>query len=521
MSEPVVRIFDNPILTAQARRRLRPTQLLSSALISGLLGVCGVLLSVVAKDQREGFTSLSYVLLSAIGIVLLLRGSNRVAEAVREERESGLLDFHRATPTTPWTDGLGYLLGCPSREYLIAGILAAFALGVAPLSKFGLPVMACSLTVLVVNALLFHSFALWVGLSVAHRRGASGIVVGTLLSLLLAGWSVRGFGAIAYFTPYPALMQLLSSSSSGSTSSDAQVTFFGMPIHALALTVLVQVSMLFALGHAIARKLRQDDTTSFSRLGTLYLFAWIAFLSLGAAWQWIVPGTQAQSASSDHGAIILLGYLTLATLLAAALLLGQVPTYLTLLRALRRAKRVGTTELSWLDEGGRTETLTCGLWVLTIAGLFVISRAMGPRLTGPLLGEPVALVVAAVLAYLLFVQSASEYVRFRHRAAPQAVAVLVFFASHILPFLLSFVFGGPDKQVGQLVMAASPLFAIESAAGQLSQHWLPGGKSSSLQPLSLYVSLAVTLALSAFFFIESRRSQRELARKIAASPSAS
>ena len=276
MSEPVVRIFDNPILTAQARRRLRPTQLLSSALISGLLGICGVLLSVVAKDQREGFTSLSYVLLSAIGMVLLLRGSNRVAEAVREERESGLLDFHRATPTTPWTDGLGYLLGCPAREYLIAGILAAFALGVAPLSKFGLPVMACSLLVLLVNTLLFHSFALWVGLSVAHRRGASGIVVGTLLSLLLAGWSVRGFGAIAYFTPYPALIQLLSSSS----SSDTQVTFFGMPIPALALTVLVQVSMLVALGQAIARKLRQDDATSFSRLGTLYLFAWIAFLSL-------------------------------------------------------------------------------------------------------------------------------------------------------------------------------------------------------------------------------------------------
>jgi hypothetical protein len=518
MSEPVVRIFDNPILTAQARRRLRPTQLLSSALISGLLGICGVLLSVVAKDQREGFTSLSYVLLSAIGMVLLLRGSNRVAEAVREERESGLLDFHRATPTTPWTDGLGYLLGCPSREYLIAGILAAFALGAAPLSKFGLPVMACSLLVLLVNTLLFHSFALWVGLSVAHRRGASGIVVGTLLSLLLAGWSVRGFGAIAYFTPYPALIQLLSSSS----SSDTQVTFFGMPIPALALTVLVQVSMLVALGQAIARKLRQDDATSFSRLGTLYLFAWIAFLSLGAAWQWIVPaaGSAPQGASSDHGAIILLGYLTLATLLAAALLLGQVPTYLTLLRALRRAKRVGTTELSWLDEGGRTETLTCGLWVLTIAGLFVISRAMGPRVTGPLLGEPVALVVAAVLVYLLFVQSASEYVRFRHRAAPQAVAVLVFFASHILPFLLSFVFGGPDKLPGQLVMAASPLFAIESAAAQLSQHWLSGSKPSSLQPLSLYVSLAVTLALSAFFFIESRRSQRALARKIAASPSA-
>ncbi|MFO0653950.1 MAG: hypothetical protein U0787_02620 [Polyangia bacterium] len=40
------------------------------------------------------------------------------------------------------------------------------------------------------------------------------------------------------------------------------------------------------------------------------------------------------------------------------------------------------------------------------------------------------------------------------------------------------------------------------------------------EPLSIYVSLAVSLAVSAFFFIESRRSQADLARKIADSTQA-
>ena len=519
MSEPIVRMFNNPILIAQARRRLRPAQLVSSALICGLLGICGVLLSMVAKDRQDGFSSLEYALLAGVGLVLLLRGSNRVAEAVREERESGLLDFHRATPTTPWTDGLGYLLGCPAREYLIAGILAAFALACAPMSKFGLPAIAGALLVLTVNALLYHCFALWVGLSVAHRRGASGIVIGTLICLLLGGGSIRGLGAVTFFTPYPAISELLASPE----RATGPVSFYGFPIHVLVLTLAVQGSLLFALGHGVVRKLRQDDAASFSRLGTLYLFGWIAFLSLGAVWQFIVPGGSGQGLASNQresDIVILVGYLALSTVMAAALVIGQVPSYLTLLRSLRRARRQGTSELSWLDDGGRCEPLTLGMWVLIIAGLFVIHRAMGSRVVGTLVGEPVAAVIASVLAYLLFVQGASEYVRFRHRGATQAVAVFVFFASHILPWLLSFVFGGASSKTGLMVMAISPIYAVWSSAMHLGSGWLVEAATvtdAEFRPLSIYVSLAVTLAASAFFFVESRRCQRSLATQIAKS----
>lgn len=515
MSEPLVRLVDNPILIAQARRRLRPAQIVSSTLIFGLLGICGVLMSIVAKDRQEAFSTFEYLLMVGIGGLLLLRGSNRVAETVRAERESGILDFHRATPTTPWTDGLGYLLGCPAREYLMSGILAAFALASATASPFGIWRVLGSIAAIAMSGLLYHCFALWIGLSVSHKRGASGVVMGTLVVLLIGGWSAKGVGAVSYFTPYPAITVLLTQK----TADIAPVTFYGVPVHALLLVLLVQGSVLFALGTAVVRMLRQDDATSFSRLGTLAFFSWIAFLSLGAAWQSISPAADGL-VGSTAGVVpaTIGGYLIASTVTAAALIIGQVPTYLSLLRALRRVRRLKSAALSWLDEGGPPEPLTLGMWGLTMAGLLAVHHALGvTRLSGPLFGPPLLLAAGAVLSYLVFVQTATAYVRIRHRGATSAVAVFVFFASHVLPFLLSVVFGSSKATPGILVMAASPIYGVWAAAGHLTEAWQPTSTPDYGDPLGIYVSLAVSLAISAFFFIESRRSQAALTRKIAES----
>lgn len=518
MSEPVLRLFDNPILIAQARRRLRRAQVVSSSLVFGLLGLCGLLLAAVSTDRLDAFSTLETVLLSGIGLFLLLRGSNRIAEAIREERASGLLDFHRATPTTPWTDALGYLIGCPAREYLASGILAMFALIAAPFSRFALTSIVGSLLVLFVTGLLYHCFALWVGLTVSHKRGASGIIIGTLVVLLLSSVTSQGLGAITYFTPYPAIAALLASPD----KAKALVSFYGVPVHALLLSLLVQGSVLFGLSHAVARKIRHDESSSFSRLGTLYLFAWMAFLSLGAVWQYLVAevGQSASASMQQIDTALVVGYLMVGTLLAAGLLIGQVPSYLMLLRALRRARRQGTQDLSWLDEGGKTEPLTLGLWVFLVAGLFVIYRAMASKVHSPLVGEPVILAILSVLVYLLFVQLACEFVRLTHRGSTNAVAVLVFFVSHVLPWLLGFVFGGADAKPGLLVMAISPVYAVGTSALSLAGHWfsdIAPTEATATARLGIFVSMGVTLAACAYFFVESRRSQRALAAHIAAS----
>jgi hypothetical protein len=518
MSEPIVRVLDNPILIAQARRRLRRTQLISSSLVFGLLGLCGLLLAWSSSSQKDGFATLEYVLVVGIALLLLLRGSNRVAEAVREERVSGLLDFHRATPMTPWTAALGYVLGCPAREYLAAGLLATFALIAAPFSRFSVTAVLASLLILFVNGLLYHCFALWVGLTMNHKRGASGIIIGTLVVVLLTGFGSEDLGAISYLTPYPAIMALLANPD----RTLPAVSFYSVPIHPLWLSLLVQGSVLFGLSHAASRKLRQEESLSFSRLGTLYLFGWMAFLSLGAVWQYLLPATDlvAPSISRQMDFALVVGYLAVGTALAAALVIGQVPSYLMVLRALRRARRQGMQQLSWLQEGGRTEPLTLGLWAMLVAGLLVIHRAMASKVQATLLGEPMMWTLLSTLLYLLFVQLASEFVRLRHRGSTHAVAVLVFFVSHVLPWLLSFAFSGFDSKPGIMIMAVSPAFSVAQSALYLSDTWFARTRSmESLGTLrfSLSVSIPITLAACAYFYSEVRRCRRDLAAKLDAS----
>jgi len=67
-------------------------------------------------------------------------------------------------------------------------------------------------------------------------------------------------------------------------------------------------------------------------------------------------------------------------------------------------------------------------------------------------------------------------------------------------------------------MAMSPIYAVWASAMHLGSGWLADSAAvtnAAFRPLSIYVSLGVTVATSAFFLIESRRCQRSLATQIA------
>ncbi len=265
----------NPLLRAQASLRLRRPQVISSTVIAVLLAGCGVFLAALAKKPQVGFSMLEIAFFSAIVFLLLLRGPNRVTETVRAERQTGLLDFLRATPMDPWTQAFGYLLGCTAREHLLAGLFAGFALATAPLSEYRITDVALGLFSLWLCGLLYHAFALWIGLSVAHKRSAAGIVMGTLVCLLIVGINTKGVQGPFGLTPFPTLFALFSKSKRISDT----IAFFGLSLHVMTVTVFVQTSLLGSFLFAAQRKLRSDDAPSFSRLGTWLFFAWLLFLA--------------------------------------------------------------------------------------------------------------------------------------------------------------------------------------------------------------------------------------------------
>ena len=115
--EPILRIRDNPILVAQARRRLRAKQIRPLLLITTIIGVCATLWGFADGGKAKSWSGVAIAFLVLVMMFLFIRGTAQAAAAIGEERASGILDFQRASPTSAWTDTFGYLIGCVAREY--------------------------------------------------------------------------------------------------------------------------------------------------------------------------------------------------------------------------------------------------------------------------------------------------------------------------------------------------------------------------------------------------------------------
>lgn len=509
--EPPLRVVDNPILIAQARRRLRQKQVVPGVLITGILGLCGVLFAAAAKDGHDAWRGLMYTALAAIGVIIGLRGTMQTSTAIADERRSGILDFHRATPTTKWTDTIGYLLGSAAREYLFAAVLVPFALlgallgGVSPVN------LVLALAALVLTGLLYQTAGLLSGLSIDNRRGVSGGVVALVVlaqSMALPLFK-SGFVTLAYLTPYPVLARLLNldATERDFVGLGQSVPFYGVPLHPLLFTVLVQGSILAFLLWASARKIHREGAAAFSRVGAAAFFGLLLFLSFGGAW-----GTL--TSELKHGAMALIAgaYINTAMITATVLLLALTPSYIEFLRALRRARRHGQAEAAWLADGGPSWPLIGVFAGLVVGGLVLLALVM--KVPG-LLSLDTGLCVVAVVSFLALVTSGSEYTRLMQRKSARNSGILIFFLTMVLPWLL---FGVAEAahvghQSSLFLGALSPAFAIGGAGLRMAAAW--GGEPfTDFGSGHLYLSLAVTLGLAGWFLLQTRSLQQALAEKI-------
>ncbi|MEI8256235.1 MAG: hypothetical protein WCJ30_11245, partial [Deltaproteobacteria bacterium] len=102
--EPWVRITDNPLAVAFARRTLRPTNVWPYVVA---IFAIAALFSWAAlgggAHDREFFYRMT---LGLCDFPLVLVAPAVVASRVGHDRASGLLEFHRASPTTAWTNVL-------------------------------------------------------------------------------------------------------------------------------------------------------------------------------------------------------------------------------------------------------------------------------------------------------------------------------------------------------------------------------------------------------------------------------
>ena len=487
--EPLVRILDNPLLVAQARRRLRRKDAFPTLVITATVAAFALLFGFVNDAPAEMWRSLSLGGLVVIGIQILFRAPLHLATTVSEERLSGLLDFHRATPTTPWTDGLGYVVGCAARELATAAILLPAVVVAGLMGDLGLLDLAMGVGVLTLSSLLYLAYGLLAGLRVSGRKAISGHVVGVLVVLGVLAKPLESIGlkTISYLTPVPALQGLF-------VEARPEVSLFGLDLPPVVYTVLVQGILLAFLAWGAARKLRNDDWNSFSRVGALLFHAVVVLLLLGGSWQAI-----GEVHEKALGAVATTS-LAVCAFIAALFLMTLSPTHLVYVRARDRAERLGRDGVDWREDGAPPWGLAAGLMGINIGAFALLAVAITGQLQDRalLLSAPTATALAWTGLFLAFVAGATHHLRMTWRGSARAWGFLLLFVTVVLPWMTLGVLHDVLPQSAQLGLASlSPLFGLGGSLVRMAEVWGVSGEPGPAElEVWIYASGMVTAALT-------------------------
>jgi hypothetical protein len=496
--EPRVRFRDNPIGIAQARRRLRRKQALPTFAVVLLLSLSAAFYGSLTGEWMAVRSSL----LVLIGTLLFLTGVTQVAATVSEDRRSRLLDFHRATPTTPWTDALGYAIGSAAREYVACAVVLPFAIAATLLAGRSLLALGVGLLEMLLCGWLYHAFAMNLALSSNRKRipQSAGLLI-ALLYLVVLPLSRAGTGVLAQLTPIPTLSALGIVAGGGNL---ARLTFYGAPISPLAFGFFAKGYLIAFLFWSAARKLRREGAHAFTRYGALAFFAITEFVWLGPLWAQLHNSAIVASGAAVFAAIAL-G-------LACALGASLAPQYLEYARCVRRAARHATTP-HWSEEGASAAPLVpafAGLvWLGTAAVVALPSASPGPAAT--LLSAKALLMTTCSVAVLAFAIGAIEFLRLGMRGAAKSGTFLVGFVTLVLPWIAGAIVmaASLDRDLAYYAFACSPVFAGVGSIGL----WAGALALDPVDPLRTHhvvFSCAVTSALAAWFLVRGAALRRAI-----------
>lgn len=473
-SEPFLRIRDNPLLHAQARRRTRPKPFFTMVALVGLFCIWTIWMAGTAGGN--GYHFVVGACNTLIGFLFLLRATSNISATVIFDRTSGLLDFHRASPTTPLTDAVGYIVGSSAREYVGSGIAALTAL--YGMLQIGVPFgnALAGLFVLFLTGLTYQCFGLFTGLVFDKQRAAKGTAISIVISLLLLS-SLFSAGALAplyHLTPYPALADLGIYGSQADQISQP-LHFFTIKIQPVLYTLIIQsLAISFTLWCA-CRRLARTEAVAISRKAGLIFGTLLIFLALGSLWPLLstLPEIDLSSAANPPNDLFDLsgarGFLGLGVLISGGILITAgflviaAPRRLHAARAWRRAKAKNRKRASWLDDGGPVEEIllchTAILWACVLAAFF---EASNHDLT--FLKHPDTLLLMLAIPFILALATYSTTMS-RIGASSNRGTFWVILLT-IGPFLLVLsleISGQMGWEKSQYILFLSPLTAIAGA----------------------------------------------------------
>lgn len=472
-------LFDNPILVKHLRARLRPVQTLPWVAV--LVSVAACLVYAGHNVPWFGDTAAVRILLGVQVFVLIFGGSNQITGSLGGARETGILDFHRVSPVPPAVVALGFLLGAPAREYLLAGVILPFAVFSAslvdPADPWGMVGWLVQVEVAVLTSTWVVHAVTTLG-ALTRKKPRSSVVGGfvTIFFLLILLY----LGSIGLYVGTQWLLR-----------GDRELNAFGRMIPWLPWLLGVQLPVLGFLFLAVARKMAAERAHAFRKWQALACMATLTTLLVGGLWGLgpllpAVPATESWSAA-DVLAIAAVYALSLTAMVLAVTITPDSGGYV---RGVRRAVREGRRRPSPWSDAGSNRVALFALCALVLAGASTVVNVIGrppqfmaffpgngvrveetPPVSDPAwLATRQAVVSRPIVVGVLtaaYVGLGLQFFALRTRRSGAVLMALFLFFAWLAPMVAGAILGmgGPDQTRSLTVIALSPVAGTALSSG--------------------------------------------------------
>jgi hypothetical protein len=464
-----VRLTENPVFVTHKRLTLRagmlaPTliaSLVGASLLAGLIAVLADRSGFHFTREQAGQAFYGWVVSIELA-VMALGGFAHVWHRLSDDRKAGLWESHRVTPLTAGDLVAGYWFGAPLREAVMGGVLALAGLAIVLLSGLSLTLWFLTQLLIASTVCLVWLFAIVVGLALDRPLVPIILVVGLVLlqGTVLAAPELN---ITSFVIPVSTLVGLFGGNDLPS-SWQAVPRVFGMAVHPVILTWLLQLALAFLMWRGATRHAANPFTAFFSRAESLALFSLLVGLQHGLIWS---GKTAPQSAArygdltstacpitgQDDAHILLMvtqvGTLVLATVMLA--LLSPLPERIRV-----AALRAGTVRLGTVYA---RSMVPMGLAFACVVALAYLTY--WPHCHGESFGKPLAVTLMNLTALLVIVPALLDLCRVRFRRRSTGFFVLGLFALLLLPYILAGVFS--SESIARWCLLSPGVMALAGA----------------------------------------------------------